>query len=471
MQAVVTLYHVQDKGLTSLTPLCPGLTDFTTMSRDPGKAKQQTIERLRENFGKSAPEVFLRAMAVPGRKLMRERLEFAVEEAGERKHITGHFPIVIESRAAADGNKLEIGYHPLRASEWFEVTSQATLSELAERCFGRIFLPSDDFETLKSDGHERLVTIRFDTKAPSLPKYLPPRAGEREAHVAAGVSAELKDLLRVAVNETRAVAEAERPLGLRRQGLFERLEQLMCGKEKSSVMLVGDAGAGKSTAIRQLVARLLELEDYTSHGNLDRVHNVLSLRGRHIIAGMSLVGQWEARCVRLLRYAKQRKVLLWCDDVHHWHTLGRAVGCESSLADFLRGPIARGELLVIGESTPAEWSKLEHEAPELAAAFVRVSVPEADANQTLGMVLYAARQLETELPIEIDPHCYRTIVDLSAALLSGTAFPGKALVNLKTLARTEGVAGRSEEPKTIAQADVIRHFSRQTGLPELLLTA
>src|SRR6185369_16373840 len=210
-------------------------------------------------------------------------------------------------------------------------------------------------------------------------------------------------LFRIAVNQTARAANGHLHPGLPRKHPRRVMQELRSGTQKRPVLVVGPPVSGKSALIAQAVLDLLEADNYASHGNLDRVHQVMQIRGRQIIAGMSYVGQWEARCVELLARAKKRRFVLWTDDVHAWGSIGKTTVSDRVLADFFRGPLARGELLMIGECTREQLSLLEHEAPAFAATFARVALEPATTEETLAMIVHESRRLEQELKIAFDP--------------------------------------------------------------------
>jgi ATP-dependent Clp protease ATP-binding subunit ClpC len=469
MQIAISVYQQQRGKVYFLTPVVPGTFDWSVSSGDLGKARQRVIERVRKELPRLDFRHFARLHVPPGRRLTRQHLELTLRDDGEKKRVTGHFPVVLDERRAGADRALRLAYHPLQPAAWFEVSELEELSVTAARHFSRI-LSVDDVEALRSTGSEKLVTLRFQVDPPNLRRLLKSKQSDELA--TSGRSGELNALLRVAVNQSARAAQGELELGLPRADDRLRLRQLLCGPSKVPVLLVGPPGCGKSSLVLQAVQDLLDTDDFATHGNLDRVHNVVSMAGRQIIAGMSHVGQWEARCVELLERAKHRRLILWIEDVFAFPSIGKTTVSDRTLADFFQGPLARRELIMIGECTPEQLSSLQHEAPAFAATFSVVRLEPATTEATLAMLLNESRRLEQALDVAFDPRAFYAILSQSSALSSGSVLPGRALGPLKTIAKTTLPAESLAPPGLveIGVDQVLAAFSSRTGLPEILLS-
>ncbi|MEZ4221671.1 MAG: AAA family ATPase [Polyangiaceae bacterium] len=465
MQIEVALYQEQRGDVTQVTPLSFGLFEWRSVSRDAGKAREHALERLRRELPKLEPQVLQRLAEPLSRRLVRVHAEFKVRLEDDKRHVAGWFPLVVEVRNAGEGRELHLAYHPARPALWLELDPRQELEAQAEPLLRRALESQESVDAFRSDGREKLRTLRFNVEPKSLLSSL--KSKDRNQVVAdAGMSGRVDELLRVAVNKTARAAEGRLHLGVARERPRRRLQQLLCGRRPASVLVVGPAGAGKSTVIARAVQDMLEADEYETHRNLDRIRQVLSLRGQQMIAGMSYVGQWEARAVALLERAKKRRLVLSVDDIHAWGSIGKTTVSDRTLADFFRGPIARGEVTLIGECTAEQLRLLEQEAPGFASAFVKVQLPPTQPEETLGFMLHEARRLEQEFAVEIDPRCFGLLLDLAQAFVSGGSLPGKALEPLGQLCVQH--AGRKSP---IEPRDVLQAFSQQTGLPEVILTA
>jgi len=470
MQIAISAYHQQRRGQHFLTPIVPGAFGWTIQSGDLSKARERLIERVRKELPKLDRNWFARLQVPSGRRLAQTHLELVLRDEGEKRVLSGHFPVVLEDRDTGCEQPLKIAYHPLSPADWFELSENTDFATDVARHYSRSFTLDRDVEALKIGRADALVTLRFQVEAPSLRALLKSQRSSDEMTIA-GHAGNLAALLRVAVNQTARAASGQLRLGLPREHERQRLAQLLCTPKKRSVLLVGPPGSGKSALLAQAVSDLLEADDFRSHGNLDLVHNVLRLSGRQIIAGMSYVGQWEARAVELLDFAKRHRRILWLDDAHAFSSIGKTTVSDRVLADFFRGPLANGELIALAECTPDQLSLLQHEAPGFAAAFTIVQVQPTTTEQGLGMALFESRRQEDTFEIAFEPRSLRAIVEQSGALSSGTALPGRALSALKALAKSRAQQSQANAAEVrIGIDDVLQFFSARTGLPELLLS-
>ncbi len=413
-----------------------------------------------------------------GTRLERVRVELVLKSEGQKRKPSGLVPVIVEPREAGDGARFVIAYHPARQSEWFPVREGQTLAEQAKAFFQKAWAGLDDeaLGLLWSNGRDLLKILAFSFRPRSLLDELPDKkkgiwddldadpARQKQKKAPAGMQV----LPRLGVDLT-ARAETRRDQARPRPPYREQLQSLLSAAKKQSTLLVGAHGVGKSTLLDQWILDLMEAEDFPSHRNLDRVTHVWSLGGKQLIAGMSYVGDWEKRCVDLLEDVRGRKVVLIVHDLHLFGQIGRARDSDRALADFFRGPLARGEIVLAGECTAEQLRRLEEDAPAFAALFARVFVREATSEETFRMMVGTARRLEMERNVTFDAWAFQTILELGAALFPSHALPGKAIDMLERLAH-EHDAEEGDDATDIDGDLVTDHLTERTGLPYRLIS-
>lgn len=405
------------------------------------KVEAGVVDLIRKRLRKALPRDLEPLEIVEGRRLEIVALDFASGGSpGGRRRVHGKFPLVVEPRpaGAAAAGTLTRAYHPLRPSEWFVVPPASTLAEAAVAYFKEPWQALDDegIEELQSRSRDQLRIVALTIEDKRLASLLDDAKPDAPSLLGGGPRVTGLGLLSsLGVGETRRAASGRLPPGMPRRPLRDRIEQLVCGKRRASVLLVGPSGAGKSMLVRQLVHDLLAADGYATHRNLDRVHQVFRISGRRIIAGMSYLGQWEQRCVDVVEAARKHEAVLWIEDLPAWGRIGESTESDRSLATFFRGPAARGEITLVAECTQAQLRQLEDDAPGFAAAFTTLFVEPTDLAETMRMLVYEARALEVQNRVALDPRALRTVLELAGSLGTGTAFPGRALDLLRSLAR------------------------------------
>ncbi|MCX4241409.1 AAA family ATPase [Paraliomyxa miuraensis] len=410
------------------------------------KIESSLTEALRKSLTDAMPAVLEPLEMIPGRRLELVDLSLSLSSRG-RLH--GKFPLVVEPRPggpAADGEPLRCVYHPLRSTEWFPWPEGESLAERATAYLRTQWseLGEDELEDLRAHKNDRLRVVSMSVTTKNLRNQLDDDDDKKrkEGGSLVGGGPRLRGsalLAQLAVDETRRAIDGRLPCGMPRRPLRDRLAQLVAGKRRVSVLLVGPSGSGKSMLVRQLVHDLLQVDDYPSHRNYDRLHPVFRLAGRRIIAGMSYLGQWEQRCVDVVEAGRKVGAVLWIEDLHAWGRLGETQQSDRSLASFFRGPVARGELAMVGEVTPEQYQQLQDDAPALAAAFTTLFVEPSDRAETMRMLVHESRALELRHRVSFDPAALRTIYELGHALGSGSAQPGRAIELLRSMAAADDV--------------------------------
>jgi ATP-dependent Clp protease ATP-binding subunit ClpA/ATP-dependent Clp protease ATP-binding subunit ClpC len=469
---------VQRKGADQhWTPLIPSEHQFTIVGQSEARLRDNLVDRLRRVLDKTDPiDQDLFQLHV-GARLRAVHVDVGAKIGGVTRRVEGSFPVLIEPRWLDDEIQRLHVWHPFHPEAFLIADYDSEIDELAPHLARKMWTPLVDHEVerMKSTGRERLIQISFSAEPRSLLDQIAAKKdkGRQRAGVARSRSRVLPQL---GVDQTSRAVDGTLPLGVPREPYRSILMRLLGGDRPRSTIVVGPAGAGKQTLVHRWIADRLEADGYPIHRNLDSVRRVWRLSGKRIIAGMSHLGDWEDRMLDVAFQARVDQAILWFEDLHLFGRLGQSRQSERSLADFLRGPVQRGEMIVVASLTREQLARLEDDAPSLAGLFVRVPVPAASAQETSALLLHEVRELEQRAPIEIHPFVPRTAIELGGALLAWTALPGAAIDLVRKVADAEA---RTAPVRTLVTGasgvevgpdHVVRQLSRQTGLPEALIT-
>lgn len=468
MNVTMPVYRRRVGGAVEMVAMGVGDRMRRARAKNAPRAKERLIDALRKWIADLETTELGALELARGTELRLVHLELGLRGHDGRRKVSGTFPIILEPRWRTDREQVRIAYHPLRPGEWFPASSKEPLPDRARRYFSHVWADVDDEELEGLKNHEKpaLEMIAFDARTRSLLDQSKRRRSvwdDLDLDRVRGKKRRpgLEVLPTVGTNLTARAAGDRLPLGRPRAPWREQLQHL--GEGDQSVIVVGPPGAGKTMLLRRLVDDLLESDGYRVHRNLDRVRHVWALSAQRLLSGMSYFGEWEQRVVRLLEEVRRRRILLYLEDVHAFGRAGRTRDSERCLADLFRGPLVRGEAILLGECTAEQLQQLEYDAPSFADAFNRLALAPATPKETLLLMLDAGRRIEQEQDVAIHPAAYRTVLESAQSLMTG-ALPGSALDLMRHVARRVKPTSDS-----ISTGDVVERVSERTGLPRELL--
>ena len=242
------------------------------------------------------------------------------------------------------------------------------------------------------------------------------------------------------------------------------------GRERGSVLLLGEAGAGKSAVLAEAVRKVERgVPEAKPDGEIDPPATVVRTRfwrtnAAQLIAGMRYLGQWQERVEEVIAKLDEIGGALCVEHLLDLVRTGGA-GPGDSVAAFLVPYLQRGELRLVAEATAAELDACRRLLPALAAVFTVVEVVPFTRRQAVDALAALAGSWGRNLKVEFDPAAIETTYRLFARFLPYQGFPGRAAAFVTGLfdhvSRTRGARVTSDA--------VVDRFVRTTGLPERFL--
>ena len=158
----------------------------------------------------------------------------------------------------------------------------------------------------------------------------------------------------------------------------------ICHKfNKRNAVIVGEAGVGK-TALIELMAYQIVTETCPEKF---KGFNMIKLDVNSLIAGTKYRGDAEERIEGLIEFLEERNnVILFIDEVHTILGAGSCFEGEMDLANALKPILARGDTIVIGATTKAEYEKYFAKDAALARRFEVITVDEPLAKDVYPMI-------------------------------------------------------------------------------------
>ena len=260
---------------------------------------------------------------------------------------------------------------------------------------------------------------------------------------------------------TRLAQEGRLDPVLCREEELERMVEILCRRQKNTPCLLGEPGVGKSALAEALAQRI-------ASGQITpalRGKRVLALDMASMVAGTKYRGDFEERFKNLLEELyRDRSTILFIDEIHIITGAGAAEGAIDA-ASILKPMLARGEIQLIGATTPEDYRKTIQKDSALERRFGKVMVEEptpADAEAILNGLM---PRYERYHGVSIPPQAIHAAVELSVRYLPGRYLPDKAIDLLDEAAAACRIAEKGSEKKALTPADIAHVVSKASGVP------
>ncbi len=286
---------------------------------------------------------------------------------------------------------------------------------------------------------------------------------------------------------------------------IEQVLGILSRKHKNNPALVGEPGVGKTAIAEGLAQRM-------AAGNVPpqlRDKRLISLNMASLVAGTKYRGEFEERLRDVLAEIRRSgDVILFVDEMHTIVGAGAAEGAIDA-ANILKPVLGRGELQVLGATTPEEYRRSIEKDPALERRFRPVHIEEPDWNGTMSILQALKPGLEKHHGLRITEDALKGAISLSMRYLPELFLPDKAIdlldegashAKLETLAgsprsrrkeleeqlretvkesrfeeaaRLRDALGQLEgrHSRCVTEADVAWAVSQRTGIPAGKLTA
>ena len=260
---------------------------------------------------------------------------------------------------------------------------------------------------------------------------------------------------------TRLAQEGRLDPVLCRDSELERMVEILCRRQKNNPCLLGEPGVGKSALAEALAQRI-------ASGQITpalRGKRVLSLDMASMVAGTKYRGDFEERFKNLLEELyRDRSTILFIDEIHIIAGAGAAEGAIDA-ASILKPMLARGEIQLIGATTPEEYRKTIQKDSALERRFGRVMVEEPTPTAAETILAGLMPRYERYHGVGIPSTAIHAAVELSVRYLPGRYLPDKAIDLLDEAAAARRIAENSSEKKALTPADIARVVSKASGVP------
>lgn len=204
-------------------------------------------------------------------------------------------------------------------------------------------------------------------------------------------------------------------------------------KKKGNVIIIGEAGVGKTAIVQQLAIDIHE----NNVPEFMKGYKLYQLKTNSLIAGTMYRGEFEDRIDKLLKdISSQKDAVLFIDEIHTLYSIGGGSRKDQgiSIIDILKPAMESGDIRIIGATTLSEW----HTSMENDDAFCRrvqlVKVDEPGLDVAFDMIESIVPSYENHYNCTVTKLAIRASINLSSRYITGRSLPDKAIELIDTAA-------------------------------------
>lgn len=230
------------------------------------------------------------------------------------------------------------------------------------------------------------------------------------------VDAALRDLKREAI-------EGHLPSIHGREAEIDRIVASLRRWRKGSIVVVGEPGTGKTALAEGLAQRFAAKA--LPEGLQDRPFYELSLTG--LLANTRYRGEFESRIRTFINRVTKERAIIFIDEIHMLMGVGssnmKTGGFDA--ANLLKPALARGEIAIIGATTPTEMRVLRQDEA-LMRRFEVMHLKEPTREETLEILLQSGKSCMDHHGVQAGTDVLMRICEITDLYQPERRFPDKA---------------------------------------------
>ena len=281
------------------------------------------------------------------------------------------------------------------------------------------------------------------------------RSGANGEDVAVAVNAALRD-----IGHAASQGEIDPVVGRERE--IDAVLSILRRRRKSSVILYGEAGVGKTAIAEGLALRLRQPGIEASLAQ--RPFYELALRD--LVAGTKYRGEFEDRMRALLKRLTEERAIVFIDEFHGIVGAGASMGSPGlDGANMIKSELGRGKITVIGATTPQEMRELRKDGAFMRR-FDTLNIREPSAQETLHILEGASWSYLEHHGLGDAPGVLQEIVRIADLYQPERRFPDKAfdLLDAACVVAVEAAADRRDLASMLLDIGHVHVAAVQLGL-------
>jgi ATP-dependent Clp protease ATP-binding subunit ClpA len=243
-----------------------------------------------------------------------------------------------------------------------------------------------------------------------------------------------------------------------RESEIDEITQVLAKRNKSNVLIVGDAGVGK-TAIAEGLARNIVNGDVPEYLKKFKVYN---LDIGSLLAGSKYRGEFEEKLKNVIKALEIKgNTILFIDEAHQMKGAGSGSSSSVDFANMIKPALGKGNIKVIASTTWEEYNQSFEKDRALMRRFYRLAIDEPTPEVAIDILTGLRSHFEQFHGGTISKEAITTAVDLSVKYLTDKRLPDKAIDLIDTACAKHKIAGTGW---TVGEKDIVAVVSKITKI-------
>jgi len=209
-----------------------------------------------------------------------------------------------------------------------------------------------------------------------------------------------------------------------REKELDSIINVLAKKFKSNVLMVGDAGTGKTAIMDGLAQKIInnEVPEFLKN------HDLYSLEIGSLLAGSRYRGDFEEKIKNILDALSSKKnSILFIDEAHTMRGTGSGSNSSIDFANMIKPAITKGNLKIIASTTWEEYYESFEKDRALMRRFYRVPIDEPTPETTVKILEGLRPRLEEFHEVIISDESITTSVDAAIRYITDRKNPDKSI--------------------------------------------